>query len=137
MGDLAHVPELGRAGTGREKAAVHARQPDGIESRRAERRHDSPVHRPRHDLLDHFGHLGARHAAPVAFLDGQTEPLGEGADGVPATVDHDHGVEPRERAGAPGEPAGPVELVAAQLDDARRQHGSPAVSSNPSITFMF
>src|SRR6266571_2217910 len=57
--------------------------------------------------------------------------------GFATAVHQHHGADRAQRIGARGDPLGAIELVAAEFDDAHAQHASPAVSGNPSITFMF
>src|SRR5204862_6401962 len=78
-----------------------------------------------------------RHAHAIAFLDGQSEAPRPRADGMTPTVHHDDRTRPPECPRAFSDPFRTIELVAADLDDAHRQHASPAVSGSPSITFMF
>ena len=135
--DLPHHPEAAGGGTGDQQPAVHARQPDRVETGGAQLGDDLPVHRAAQHELHHLRDLGRRDAQAVPLLDGEAEPAAQRADRAPAAVYHDHGIEAHQRPGAAREPAGAIELVAAQLHDPGAQHTSPAVSGRPSITFMF
>jgi hypothetical protein len=118
-GDFAHCPEVtGRAPCG-EQSAVHARHPDGIETGSAQRGHNLPVHRTREHHLNDLGNLRGRHAHPVAFLNGELETPAHFRYRLSATMDDYERVNRREGTGTFLEPSRPIELVAADLRDAR------------------
>src|SRR5439155_317994 len=119
------------------QAAVHAREPDGVEPGPAQRRHEHAVDRAGEHHLYRLRHLGGGDAAAVALLDRERGPPRQCGHGLATAVHQHHGADRAERIGARGQPRGAIELVAAELDDADAQHANPAVSASPSITFMF
>src|SRR2546428_12861956 len=96
-----------------------------------------PNHRPGTDRLPQLCTHSRRRAHDLRLLNRKTKPPGRGAHGLTAAVD-DHGrTDTAQAASALGDPFWAVQRVAADLDDAHVQHASPAVSGNPSITFIF
>jgi len=135
---LALIPlaQLGLIDVSRE-IIIDAGETDRVETRRAQGADEQAIDRPTQHHFDNLGYFGRRHAHAVAFLDGQSEAPRPRADGMTPAVHHDDRTRPPECPRAFSDPFRTIELVAADFDDAHRQHASPAVSGSPSITFMF